>query len=159
MKPDRQHQPQQEKIEQIKSLHPDDPDVSPQRGPCRFDPGEDGALRRAKEEKVAESLRIRPPQQEQPDSAAGGRRASTPGSAQAGGQTDIDGFVPAQRVDHDGEYIVTRREGRLQLHCIAWRDGGQWRRLSDWSEQMPESLFPHAEIIFAPEPSRPDRAC
>jgi len=35
--------------------------------------------------------------------------------------------------------IATMREGTHALHCIAWRDHGHWRRLSDWSEQMPES--------------------
>src|SRR5687767_3703099 len=115
----------QEKIEQIKSLDPNDPTISPQRGLCRFEPGEDAKIRRAKEEKVAQSLQAR---------------------------QGINGFVPAQPVHHDGEYLATRREGALQLHCIAWRDHGQWRRLSDWSEQMPESAVPHAEILFAPEP-------
>ena len=120
----------QEKIDRIKSLNPNDPDISSQRGLCRFEPGEDATVRRAKEEKVVESSQVRQ------------RR------------TNIDGFVPAQPVDRDGEYIATRREGSMQLHCIAWRDLGQWRRMSDWSEQMPESLFPHAEIVFAPEPGR-----
>jgi hypothetical protein len=133
---------QQKKIEQIKSLGPDDPNISSQRGPCRFEPGEDGALRRAKEEKVAESLRrAQPPPPPQPPRPP--RRDS-----------NIDGFVPADAVDHDGEYIATRREGGVQLHYIAWRDHGQWRRMSDWSEQMPESLSLHAEILFAPEPGR-----
>ena len=117
----------QEKIEQIKSIDPTDPDVSAQRGVCRFEPGEDAKVRRAKEEKVAESLQARH------------------------GHGTIDGYVPARPVDHDGEYIATRREGTLELHCIAWRDGGLWRRLSDWSEQMPESAIQHTEILFAPE--------
>jgi hypothetical protein len=121
---------EQEKIEQIKSLDPSGPNISAQLGLCRFEQGEDATLRRAKEEKVAESFQVRQ------------------------GRMDIDGFVPAESVDHDGEYIATRREGHVQLHCLAWRDHGQWRRLSDWSEHMPESLFPHAEIIFAPEPGR-----
>ena len=119
---------QQEKIEQIKSLDPNDPTVSSQRGLCRFEPGEDAKLRRAKEEKVAESVQA------------------------TQGIRNIDGFVPAQPVHRDGEYIATRLEGAVELHCIAWRDHGQWRRLSDWSEQMPESAAPHAEILFAPEP-------
>jgi len=122
--------PDVNKMEQIRSLDPNDPNISPQSGLCRFEPGEDATLRRAKAEKVTESFQVRH------------------------GRTNIDGFVPAQSVDHDGEYIATRREGNVHLHCIAWRDQGQWRRLSDWSEQMPESLFPHAEIIFAPEPGR-----
>ena len=126
---------QQKKIEQIKSLGADDPNISSQRGPCRFEPGEDATLRRAKEEKVAASLQARQGHSRQ-------------------GHTTIDGFVPADAVDHDGEYIATRREGGVQLHCIAWRDHGQWRRMSDWSEQMPESLSLHAEILFAPEPGR-----
>jgi len=117
----------QQKIEQIKSLDPTDRNVSPQRGVCRFEPGEDAKVRRAKEEKVVESLQARQAR-------------------------DLDGFVPAQPVKQDGEYIATKREGTLQLHCIAWRDHGRWRRLSDWSEQMPESATPHAEILFAPEP-------
>jgi hypothetical protein len=118
----------QEKIEQVKSLDPNDANISAQRGVCRFEAGEDAKIRRAKEEKVAESLQARH------------------------GHTNIDGFVPAQPVDHDGEYIATKREGALALHCIAWRERGQWRRLSGWSEQMPESATPHAEILFAPEP-------
>ena len=120
----------QQKIDQIKSLDPNDRDVSPQRGVCRFDPGEDAKVRRAKEEKVVESLQARQVR-------------------------DLDGFVPAQPVQQDGEYIATKREGILQLHCIAWRDHGRWRRLSDWSEQMPESAMPHAVILFAPEPGLP----
>src|SRR5688572_28519299 len=100
----------QEKIEQVKSLDPSDANISAQRGACRFEPGEDAKVRRAKEEKVAESLQARH------------------------GHTNIDGFVPAQPVDHDGEYIATRREGTRELHCIAWRDREQCRRLSDWSE-------------------------
>jgi hypothetical protein len=60
--------------------------------------------------------------------------------------------VPAEPVEHDGEYVATRREGTVQLHCIVWRDHGLWRRLSTWSQEMPESLLPHAEILFAPEP-------
>jgi hypothetical protein len=115
-----------EKIEQIKALDVNGPDVSPQRGACRFEPGEDAQVRRAKEEKVAESLQAR----------------------QA---LDLDGFVPAQPVHADGEYIATKRDGGHALHCIAWREHGRWRRLSDWSEQMPESARPHAEIFFAPE--------
>jgi hypothetical protein len=118
----------QQKIEQIKSLDPNDRHISPQNGVCRFEPGEDAQVRRAKEEKVAEALRVRR------------------------GGTNIDGFVPAQSVQRDGEYIATRQEGNLQLHCIAWRDHGRWRRLSGWSQQMPESALPHAEIVFAPEP-------
>jgi hypothetical protein len=121
-------EPDQAKIERIKSLDPDDPKISAQLGVCRFEPGEDAKVRRAKEEKVAESLQARH------------------------GHRSIDGHVPAVPVDHDGEYIATRREGTLELHCIAWRDGGLWRRLSDWSEQMPESAIQHAEILFAPEP-------
>ena len=117
----------QEKIEQIKSLDPDGPNISAQHGVCRFELGEDAKIRRAKEEKVSESLQARQ------------------------GHSNIDGFVPAQAVDHDGEYIATRHEGTVELHCIAWRDSGQWRRLSDWSEQMPESALPHAGILFAPE--------
>src|SRR5687768_6763507 len=109
----------QVKIEQIKSLDPNDRNISPQRGVCRFEPGEDAKIRRAKEEKVAESMRVRQ------------------------GDRNIDGFVPSQAVDHDGEYIATRREGGLALHCIVWRELGQWRRLSDWSERMPESAMPH----------------
>jgi hypothetical protein len=57
---DQQHErrQQREKIERIKSLDPGDPAaVSAQPGACRFEPGEDASLRRAKEEKVAESLR------------------------------------------------------------------------------------------------------
>jgi hypothetical protein len=119
----------QQKIEQIKSLDPNDRSVSPQRGVCRFEPGEDAKVRRAKEEKVAESLQLRETR-------------------------DLDGFVPTEPVQQDGEYIATKREGAHQLHCIAWRDHGRWRRLSDWSEQMPESATPHAEILFAPEPGR-----
>ena len=118
----------QETIEQIKSLDPNDRNISAQLGVCRFEPGEDAKIRRAKEEKVAESLQARQ------------------------GHRNIDGFVPAQPVDHDGEYIATRRQGTVELHCIAWRDSGQWRRLSDWSEQMPESAMQHADILFAPEP-------
>jgi hypothetical protein len=121
----------QEIIEQIKSLDPNDPNISPRRGPCRFEPGEDAKLRRAKEEKVAEALHVRH------------------------GDTDINGFVPAEPVHRDGEYVATRREGGLRLHCIAWRDHGRWRRLSGWSEQMPESAIPHAEILFAPQPGPP----
>ena len=120
----------QQKIERIRSLDPNDANISSQHGLCRFEPGEDGAVRRAKEEKVLESFYVQHH------------------------HTHIDGFVPAQPVERDGEYIATRHEGAAQLHCIAWRDHGQWRRMSDWSEQMPESLFPHAEIIFAPEPGR-----
>ena len=115
-----------EKIERIKSVDANDPDVSPQRGVCRFEPGEDAAVRRAKEEKVADALRARQAH-------------------------DLEGFVPAQPVHDDGEYIATKREGSHALHCIAWRDHGRWRRLSDWSEQMPESAVPHAEILFAPD--------
>ena len=118
----------QEKIEHIKSIDPGGADASSQRGSCRFEPGEDAKVRRAKEEKVAESLRARH------------------------GHTSIDGFVPAEPVDRDGHYVATRREGTHELHCVAWREHGQWRRLSDWSEQMPESAEPHAEILFAPEP-------
>jgi hypothetical protein len=121
----------QEKIEQIKSLDPNTADVSPRRGLCRFKAGEGAKLRRAKEEKVAERLNA------------------------AHGRGNIDGFVPAQPVHEDGEYIATRREGTHELHCIAWRDLGEWRRLSDWSESMPESAVPHAEILFAPEPGPP----
>ena len=120
----------QQKIEQIRSLDPNDAHISPQLGLCRFEPGEDAAVRRAKMEKVLEAFHVRQT------------------------CTSIDGFVPTQPVDHDGEYIATRQEGRAQLHCIAWRDHGHWRRMSDWSEQMPESLLPHAEILFAPEPGR-----
>ena len=115
-----------EKIERIKALDANDPDVSPQRGACRFEPGEDGRVRRAKEEKVAEALQARQAH-------------------------DLDGFVPAQPVYGDGEYIATKRAGTHVLHCIAWRDHGRWRRLSDWAERMPESAMPHAEILFALE--------
>ena len=115
------------KIEQIKSFDPNGANVSAQHGVCRFEPGEDAMVRRAKEEKVAESLQARH------------------------GHGNIDGYVPAQPVDHDGEYIVTRREEALELYCIAWRDGGLWRRLSDWSEQVPESATQHTKILFAPE--------
>jgi hypothetical protein len=118
----------QETIEQIKSLDPNGRNISAQLGVCRFEPGEDAKIRRAKEEKVAESLQARQ------------------------GHRNIDGFVPARPVDDDGEYIATRCEGTVELHCVAWRDRGQWRRLSDWSAQMPESAMPHAEILFAPEP-------
>ena len=117
---------QREKIEQIRSLDPNDPGISAQHGACRFELGEDPVVRRAKEEKVAESMRRRY------------------------GHASIDGFVPAQPVERDGEYIATRCEGTLQLHCIFWRDHGLWRRLSAWSEQLPESLLPHAQIVFAP---------
>src|SRR5262245_42067577 len=110
----------QEKIQQIRSLDPHDPDISPQRGVCRFEAEEDATLRRVKEEKVAESLNA-------------GQRHST--------STNLDGFVPAQGVDRDGEYIATRREGGVLLHCVAWRELGQWRRMSQWSQQMPESLL------------------
>ena len=119
----------QQKIDQIKSLDANDRNVSPQRGLCRFEPGEDSKVRRAKEEKVIESLQVRQ-----------GR--------------DLEGFMPAQAVEQDGEYIATKREGAHLLHCIAWRDHGRWRRLSDWAEQMPESAKPHAEILFSPEPGR-----
>ena len=121
----------QERIEHIKLLDPNGADVSPQRGLCRFEPGEDALVRRAKEEKVAASLRARQ------------------------GHTSIDGFVPAEPVHRDGEYVATRREGTHELHCVAWRERGQWRRLSDWSEQMPESAAPHAGVLFAPEPGPP----
>jgi hypothetical protein len=83
---------------------------------------------RAKEEKVMESLQARQ------------------------GHDNIDGLVPAQQVDHDGEYIGTKRDGAVELHCIVWREGGQWRRLSDWSEQMPESARRPAEVVFTREP-------
>jgi hypothetical protein len=56
---------------------------------------------------------------------------------------------------YDGEYVATRREGMLELHCIVWRDHGLWRRLSAWSEEVPESLIPHSQITFAPKPSGP----
>jgi hypothetical protein len=69
----------QEKIEQIKSLDPNAPNISAQLGVCRFEPGEDAKVRRAKEEKVTESLHARQ------------------------GHSNIDGFVPAQPVDQDGE--------------------------------------------------------
>ena len=117
-----------EKIEQIKSLDPKAADVSQQHGLCRFEPGEDALLRRAKEEKVTESLHARH------------------------GHSEIDGLVPAEQVDHDGEYIGTKREGAVELHCIVWREGGQWRRLSDWSEQMPQSARRPAEVLFTKEP-------
>ena len=120
---------QNDQIERIKSLDANDPHVSPQRGLCRFEPGEDAQVRRAKEEKVAESMQARQAH-------------------------DLDGFLPAQPVHADGEYIATKRDGGHALHCIAWRDHGRWRRLSDWSEQMPESATPHAEILFAPDRGR-----
>ena len=138
-----------EKIELIKSLDPNAPDVSAQRGLCRFEPGEDARLRRAKEEKVAESSAApppaRPPAPPHPPAPAAQRPVS------------LDGYVPAQLVHDDGEYIATRQEGTHSFHCIAWRDHGQWRRLSDWSEQMPESATPHAEILFAPQAAHATR--
>src|SRR5215203_2506098 len=117
-----------DKIEKIKSLDPNTADVSPRRGLCRYEAGEGATLRRAKEEKVVESLNA------------------------TQGHGNIDGFVPAQTVHDDGEYIATRREGTYALHCIAWREHGEWRRLSNWSELMPESAALHAEILFAPQP-------
>jgi hypothetical protein len=137
---DRDHE---EKIEQIKSLDANDPNISPRCGVCRFEPGEDGRIRRAKEEKVAEALRAR--------EGRDAREALQAREARAREAQDLDGFVPAQPVYEDGEYIATKRAGTLALHCVAWRDHGQWRRLSDWSEQMPESAVPHLEILFAPE--------
>ena len=114
----------QEKIEQIGSLDPKAADVSQQHGLCRFEPGEDALLRRAKEEKVTESLHARH------------------------GHSDIEGLVPAQQVERDGEYIGTKREGGVELRCIVWRERGQWRRLSDWSEAMPQSARRRAEVLF-----------
>jgi hypothetical protein len=49
----------QKKSEQIKLLDPNNANVSSQRGMCRFEPGEDAKIRRAKEEKVAESVQAR----------------------------------------------------------------------------------------------------
>jgi hypothetical protein len=118
----------QVKIEQIRSLDPNAADVCQQLGACRLEPGEDPLVRRAKEEKVTESFHARH------------------------GHSDIDGFVPAQPVEHDGEYIGTKREGAVELHCIVWREGGQWRRLSDWSEQMPQSARRPAEVRFIRRP-------
>jgi len=46
------------KIEAIRAMDPADPNVSADHGPCRLNPGEDARLRRAKEEKVVESLRL-----------------------------------------------------------------------------------------------------
>ena len=119
----------QQKIEQIKSLDPNDRSVSPQR---RRVPVRAGRRR---------------------EGPAGQRRES--GRVVTARETrDLDGFVPTEPVQQDGEYIATKREGTHQLHCIASRDHGRWRRLSDWSDQMPESATPHAEILFAPEPGR-----
>jgi hypothetical protein len=49
----------QHKIQAIRAMDPADPDVAADRGPCRLNPGEDARLRRAKEEKIAESLRLK----------------------------------------------------------------------------------------------------
>jgi hypothetical protein len=49
----------QRKIDAIRAMDPADADVSADHGPCRLNPGEDAKLRRAKEEKVAESLLLR----------------------------------------------------------------------------------------------------
>lgn len=121
----------QEKLERIKSLDPNDWGISPQNGVCRFEPGEDALVRRAKEEKVAEAQQARQ------------------------GCPDIDGLVPAQPVEHDGEYVATRRDGNALLHCIAWRDHGRWKRMSPWSEQMPESARRQAEVAFVPQQGLP----
>jgi hypothetical protein len=49
----------QHKIDEIRAMDPADPNVAADHGPCRLNPGEDARLRRAKEEKVAESLRLK----------------------------------------------------------------------------------------------------
>jgi hypothetical protein len=49
----------QRKIDAIRAMDPADPDVSADHGPCRLNPGEDAKLRRAKEEKVAQSLLLK----------------------------------------------------------------------------------------------------
>ena len=48
----------EQKIEAIRAMDPADPHVSSDGGPCRLNPGEDARLRRAKEEKVAESRQL-----------------------------------------------------------------------------------------------------
>ena len=121
----------QEKIEQIHALDPNGADVSQQHGVCRFEPGEDALVRRAKEEKLTESIHARH------------------------GHSDIDGLVPAHPVEHDGEYIGTKREGAVELHCIVWREGGKWRRLSEWSEQVPQSARRPPEVVFTTQPPSP----
>ncbi|HEX8522062.1 MAG TPA: hypothetical protein VF669_07390 [Tepidisphaeraceae bacterium] len=120
-----------EKIEHIKSLDPNDRAISPRSGECRFEPGEDGQVRRAKGEKVSESRRVRH------------------------GDDNLDGLVPDRPLDQDGEYIATRRDGNAVLHCIAWRDHGRWRRLSDWLEQMPKSADHPMEVTFCSQVALP----
>ena len=64
---------------------------------------------------------------------------------------EIEGYVPAQDAPMDGEYVAVRQEGHTKLYCTAWREDGAWRQVSDWTEQAPESVVPHAEILFAPQ--------